>query len=48
MSRLQGPADFRENPLAHFEKESQLSVSFDKWVSTHQDRAQEPHSDSRA
>lgn len=33
MSRFNGPSEFRENPLAHFEKEPQLSVSYDEWVS---------------
>lgn len=33
MSRFSGPSEFRENPLAHFEKEPQLSVSYDEWVS---------------
>jgi hypothetical protein len=30
---LQGPPEFRENPLTQFQKESRLAIQFDDWVS---------------
>jgi hypothetical protein len=30
---LQGPLEFRENPLTQFQKESRLAIQFDDWVS---------------